>query len=1156
MSVINTNLKSLISQDSLSINNRNLSTAMERLSTGDRINSAKDDAAGLAISTRMQSQINGLNMAVKNAFDTVSLTETAEGAMEEVTTMLQRMRELALQAANDTNSAKDRRYIQDEVDQLAAEIDRIAGTTQFNSINVLDGSYASKVFQIGSNSNQTMNVSIGSMNSSVLGVATSNSAVNAMNSSSTINTTGTTTVSTEGATTEGTAPTKTEVHLEFLNNSGTDGYTFKLIDDISGITAQVSNLSVDMTNNLSKEAFVSALNLSGQTAQTDTIASGSTNFSSEISASLDLTNSENFGKVKFAISVDGGATVQVDLKDRLLSNAAITGSAVTVAQVITAMDSELERLFDSRVGASANLAGTLNIEDQEGRRIKVTQGAGDGTLFGTDATNNGGILARETTRNNITAEFGSGAEKDILKVTNNAGGKVSLSNYSAGLNSAVIFNVIDDSQADGVNEPILLATATLNAQTQATATFTGTTEKSSLDIVFSDQTGILATSSMTGNIGSATYAFSITNGDGDVYANLETTALNVYKTLDANTIRDEVLAKLSAGMLSLAGTDSSFNAQEWDVSFSGNRLSLTNNAGRAIAVENFSSNSGFATVTPSNEPGAATVLADKNAYLSESRIKLNTGAFGQDLSATNTDRFVFAVNGVTNSANLTISVQGSAGASSAGLVSGATFAASVQAAIRSSVVFVIDPNVQGLHGGSVVVTADVSAITVTYDADTAELVIRDDAGRSLGFGYDVSANPLANLGIGPLLEEYVTGPSNKNYNVLRDSTVAQGNVQNATEAVLSLSQDDTAINFQVNGKYLDGASTNSSAAQVNAISYNASEPFDSSTLKNKLETLMTTLNAVHDTNVFEYIVSGRDITILQRDGGEVNIGGFVTKNTHKDVTASLNPGRANQGDPVTLKFQNHDKQVAATASGTNGIATTATLNIEGDDLFALKISDGTQTYSLGSTVVDISNSRSTDKFVESLEEALLGSGIKTTMDTDGNVFFKRDDGGKIILQEFTSATGKTGNWSPGSGMGNSVALDGSGAVLGYTTSTTSTSSGGNNNSVSGGGQLSVANIDVTSSSGAQTAIAAIDSALDYVQAERSNLGAIQNRLVHTIDNLSNIVTSTSASQSRIQDTDYAKTTAELARTQIISQAATAMLAQANQQPQLVLQLLQ
>ena len=141
-------------------------------------------------------------------------------------------------------------------------------------------------------------------------------------------------------------------------------------------------------------------------------------------------------------------------------------------------------------------------------------------------------------------------------------------------------------------------------------------------------------------------------------------------------------------------------------------------------------------------------------------------------------------------------------------------------------------------------------------------------------------------------------------------------------------------------------------------------------------------------------------------------------------------------------------------------------------------------------------------------------------------------------------------------MGNSIALDGTGSVEGFVTTTSTSGSSSSYSPVSGGGNTSVANIDITSSTGAQTALSAIDSALDYVQAERSNLGAIQNRLVHTIDNLSNIVTSTSAAQSRIRDTDYAKTTSELARTQIISQAATAMLAQANQQPQLVLQLLQ
>jgi len=165
MSVINTNLKSLQAQDSLNINNRKLSQAMQRLSTGSRINSAADDAAGLSISSRMDSQVRGLNMAIKNANDGMSLVQTAEGAMDEVTNILQRMRELAVQSASDTNSAEDRTNLNQEIEQLSSEIDRISSTTQFNNMNILDGSFAGKVFQIGANANQTMGLSIGSMNS-------------------------------------------------------------------------------------------------------------------------------------------------------------------------------------------------------------------------------------------------------------------------------------------------------------------------------------------------------------------------------------------------------------------------------------------------------------------------------------------------------------------------------------------------------------------------------------------------------------------------------------------------------------------------------------------------------------------------------------------------------------------------------------------------------------------------------------------------------------------------------------------------------------------------------------------------------------------------------------------------------------------------------
>jgi len=170
MTVVNTNVKSLVAQDSLMKSGRSLSTAMERLSTGKRINSAKDDAAGLSISNRMDSQIRGLTMAVKNANDGISLMQTAEGALDEVTNSLQRMRELAVQAVNGTNNAQDRAALDAEVQQLKSEIDRTAKTTQFNSINLLDGSYKNKILQIGDKANQTLKVGIAGAKVSDLGM--------------------------------------------------------------------------------------------------------------------------------------------------------------------------------------------------------------------------------------------------------------------------------------------------------------------------------------------------------------------------------------------------------------------------------------------------------------------------------------------------------------------------------------------------------------------------------------------------------------------------------------------------------------------------------------------------------------------------------------------------------------------------------------------------------------------------------------------------------------------------------------------------------------------------------------------------------------------------------------------------------------------------
>jgi len=158
--VINTNVLSLNSQRNLNKSQSSLATSLQRLSSGLRINSAKDDAAGLAISDRMSSQIRGLNQAARNANDGISLAQTAEGALAQTGDLLQRMRELSIQSANATNSSSDRASIQAEVSQLVQEVDRIASTTEFNGLKLLDGSFSSQAFQVGANSNQTINVSI------------------------------------------------------------------------------------------------------------------------------------------------------------------------------------------------------------------------------------------------------------------------------------------------------------------------------------------------------------------------------------------------------------------------------------------------------------------------------------------------------------------------------------------------------------------------------------------------------------------------------------------------------------------------------------------------------------------------------------------------------------------------------------------------------------------------------------------------------------------------------------------------------------------------------------------------------------------------------------------------------------------------------------
>jgi flagellin len=232
-STINTNVASLTAQRNLGISQNSLNTSIQRLSSGLRINSAKDDAAGLAISERFTSQIRGLNQAVRNANDGISLAQTAEGALKSTGDILQRVRELSVQSANATNSAGDRKAIQAEVGQLLSEMDRISQTTEFNGQKLLDGSFGSATFQVGANANQTITATTGNFRTNTYGTQLK---------SSTNVVAAATPTSLAGAVAVNGLQTKT-VTLGATDNAATAAAAFNAVSDATGVTASARNVS-------------------------------------------------------------------------------------------------------------------------------------------------------------------------------------------------------------------------------------------------------------------------------------------------------------------------------------------------------------------------------------------------------------------------------------------------------------------------------------------------------------------------------------------------------------------------------------------------------------------------------------------------------------------------------------------------------------------------------------------------------------------------------------------------------------------------------------------------------------------------------------------------------------------------------------------------
>ena len=364
---VNTNIASLTAQRNLTGSQTELATSLERLSSGLRINSAKDDAAGLAISERFTAQIRGLNQGARNANDGISLAQTAEGALKEVTNNLQRIRELAVQSANATNSASDRTALQQEVTALVAEIDRVAEKASFNGIKLLDGSFTSKAFQVGADNGDTISIaSITSARTSSMG-AYKNASVTSGAITGAVAGTGDLTINSvdvKASVSDGVSTTaatgSAKAVATAINESGT-GVTATASTSVAGVDD--SGATGDETGTVAINGVDVALDLgAGATGAAETIArinavSGSTGVIASAGATdgVRLTASDGRNIVVGALGSTGGTTPVI--ADFGLT-AGTTRGTVTLSDDTDIVVGDTALGFTAATTTAATVAGT------------------------------------------------------------------------------------------------------------------------------------------------------------------------------------------------------------------------------------------------------------------------------------------------------------------------------------------------------------------------------------------------------------------------------------------------------------------------------------------------------------------------------------------------------------------------------------------------------------------------------------------------------------------------------------------------------------------------------------------------------------------------------------------------------------------------------
>ena len=1171
--IINTNIASLNAQRNLDKSQSSNQQALQRLSSGLRINSAKDDAAGLAISTRFTSQIKGLDVAVRNAGDGIALAQTAEGALGSINESLQRIRELAVQSANATNSDVDRDALQSEVDQLVAEISRTADETDFNGRKLLDGSF-SATFQVGANAGQTVDISIGELTADKLGSSSQSG----------------------------------------LSARGTDQSLGNGDLTINGVAVQASRAEDDTssTSNNSASAIskVAAINrVSDDTGVSafvnDNVAAGSTQSPEAGTGTFKLNGVE----ISFSTTTD---------------------SAQTRAAISQAINAVAEQTGVSAVDTESGSTG-VNLVAEDGRNIQIS----DVTFSGTDFAAATGLAEAGTYEGGYTL-IADGDQKTIDISGGNGTGRGDLANagltagsYDRAEAVSVSTKVSDSTQSTTVGGGSLANTL---ARADSGGTFISATAGTATSVVTSTATTAQITDSgasvtITQGTTAVTYS-NAGNQDISAYADAAETAattagiaVNFFEqgSLDLSSLDVGDSFTIGAVTVNVAGTSAILRAENVVDQLNAGDFSADLGATGFLNAE-LQGTAGDVNITFRNETnspltasrstagavtlGGTTISTTATGTIITGELGFaSTSATGEAVDVVLTDAAddLLAANGTvtgssssgdvlttTNETNISVSIGDTDASPAAPLAAGSTVAELAQAVdgvagvkAYEEITLTIDSSnlesgeqlrlssgatnidvtatpdsagnftLQGLAddiNGTDFSTANMD-VSAAYDADSGEITmtIRNYSANTVGIesegasggGITVAEGGGTTVGENTLNlsgELKYFSEDGQDVNVTLSDPTTGGELFTGK----SSSSDYTGVNGLEDGDLLINGVT-IGAADVNADKASATVSSDgakilSSEKSQSAIAIAAAINKVSDetgvtanVNATEVVGGdGTNIDLTQFEEGDqagIYINGVEvgTVTLQADGGGTLDSDRA-RADALNLINQNAGKTgVTATDNGvslTLSAADGRNVSIAIDDKSGSSASIGA-VMGLDAEVAGIGEQTFGDASVASAATSPEAAAYETTY---GTVSLSS-------AKEFTLEGGANGN-----------------SELGAMGLATGTYGGGED------GQF-LSDIDISTFEGATAAITAIDNAIGQVASQRADLGAIQNRLESTVSNLQVTSENLNAANSRIQDADFAAETAELSRTQVLQQAGISVLAQANAAGQQVLSLL-